>query len=186
ACGEARQPRPGLRIAPPMLFRSRNRPTLTSRLRLALWPRRSFGRSARYFAKRLVRLRASPHAIAAGLAAGVFVAVTPFIGFQIILAVLLASFVRGNLIAAAIGTNLANPLTVPLIWMSTLELGGWILGNDHGPEAVERLVHGLSNDPIDQLVPVLTPMAVGAIPLGAAAALLAYGGARLAVEAYQA
>ena len=65
-----------------MLFQRRNPPTRKERLRLLVWPRRSFSRSLRYGGKRILRITASPHAVAAGLAVGVFSAFTPFFGFQ--------------------------------------------------------------------------------------------------------
>ena len=49
-----------------MLFRRRNRPTRIERLRVAVWPRNSWARSTRYFGKRVLRLTATPHAIALG------------------------------------------------------------------------------------------------------------------------
>ena len=56
-----------------MLFGRKVPAGLAERVRTSLWPRRSFWRSGKYFAKRALRLSASPHAIASGVAAGVFV-----------------------------------------------------------------------------------------------------------------
>jgi uncharacterized protein len=53
-----------------MLFKRRNPLSPAMRLRLALMPNRSFSRSVSYFRKRVLRLSATPHAIAAGVAAG--------------------------------------------------------------------------------------------------------------------
>ena len=66
-----------------MLFRRRTRESLLQRFRVHLWPRRSLGRSAQYFWKRILRLSATPHAIAAGVAAGAFAAFLPFLGLHI-------------------------------------------------------------------------------------------------------
>src|SRR5690606_26323749 len=92
-----------------MLFRSRHKPSFSEKTRLLLWPRRSFSRSFRYYGKRIMRITASPHAIAAGLAIGVFAAFTPFFGFHFIIAVILAYLLAGNIGAAALGTAVANP-----------------------------------------------------------------------------
>ncbi len=65
-------------------------PSLWQRVRIALWPRVSWGRSARYYAKRVVRLSGSPHAIALGVGVGAGVSFTPFLGFHIFLALAVA------------------------------------------------------------------------------------------------
>ena len=74
-----------------MLFRRRKKADLLERARTFFWPRRSFLRSAQYFIKRVLRLSATPHAIAAGVAAGVFASFTPFLGFHFVIAAGLAS-----------------------------------------------------------------------------------------------
>jgi uncharacterized protein len=80
-----------------MLFKSRNTPTLQSRLRLVLWPRTSFDRSLRYAVKRMLRLKTSPHKIAIGCAAGVFASITPLVGVQMMMAAALAVVLRGSI-----------------------------------------------------------------------------------------
>ena len=85
-----------------------------------MWPRRSLSRSLQYFWKRILRLRATPHAIAAGVAAGAFAAFLPFLGLHVLIAAGLAWVLRGNMIAAALGTAaVGNPLSYPLIWAAT-------------------------------------------------------------------
>lgn len=72
-------------------------------------------RFSRYWYLRLVRIQATPHNIAIGLAAGVFIGLLPVLPFQTVLAVGLAFIVRGSKIAAALGTWVSNPLNwVPL------------------------------------------------------------------------
>jgi len=50
-----------------MLFRRRESESWWERLRVHLWPRRSWSRSGRYVVYRLRRLGATPHAIALGV-----------------------------------------------------------------------------------------------------------------------
>lgn len=72
-------------------------------------------RFIRYWYLRLVRIKATEHNIAMGLAAGVFVGLLPVLPFQTVIAVALAFVVRGSKIAAALGTWISNPLNwVPL------------------------------------------------------------------------
>lgn len=169
-----------------MLFQRRNPPTRKERLRLLVWPRRSFSRSLRYGGKRILRITASPHAVAAGLAVGVFSAFTPFFGFHLIIAIVLAYFLAGNIAAAALGTTLANPLTLPFIWGSTFELGRFIMNgsiDDAPPVHFGRALETMRFDEI--WTPLLKPMLFGSTILGAAFAVVVYFVTRFAVSAFR-
>ena len=168
-----------------MLFRRRERPTILERARIALWPRQSWSRSFRYFGKRVVRLTGSPHAIALGFAAGVLMSFTPFVGLHIILGALTAFLIGGNLVASAIGTIVGNPLTFPFIWWSTYVVGNRML--NHHPHAadIDTLAANIIDLPFREILPILEPMVVGALPLGAAAAVLSYFTVFLIVRAYR-
>ncbi|PVB63258.1 DUF2062 domain-containing protein [Labrenzia sp. 011] len=172
-----------------MLFRRRNRPTRIERLRVAVWPRNSWARSTRYFGKRVLRLTATPHTIAIGFAAGAFASFTPLIGFHFLTAFALAYVLRGNLIAAALGTSVGNPLTFPFIWALTYKIGQWVL---HGrapradPHQVhQQFQHGLWERSFDALWPMLKPMFIGAVPLGLIVGTISYVVVLKSVEVYQ-
>ncbi|MDX3973090.1 DUF2062 domain-containing protein [Shinella sp.] len=171
-----------------MLFRRRKKATWPDRLREFFWPRKGLTRPARYLAKRILRLSASPHAVAAGVAAGTFSAFTPLLGFHVILALALAYLFAGNLLAAALATTIANPLTIPLIALATFRLGEVLLGIQSA-EAVTaaELFHRLEHLQLSELwQPVLKPMLTGAGVLGLATAALAYGATRFAVRSFKA
>jgi len=145
-------------------------------MRTYLWPRRSFSRSIRYIAKRVLRLTATPHSIAAGVAAGIFASWTPFLGFHFIMSFVIAYLIAGNMVAAAIGTSFGNPLTFPFIWTSSYGLGRFILNEETAGKQHINLVHLFHHLDLASLWgPVLKPMLVGAAPLGLAFALLFYG-----------
>lgn len=156
-----------------MLFRRRETPTLLARLRTAVWPRHSWSRSARYFGKRVLRLSGSPHAVAAGVAAGVFASFTPFVGLHFIVSFIFAFIVGGNMLAAAMGTFVGNPLTFPFIWASTYSLGSHILGQSNAL-ALHEIHYALAHRSIDVLWPIIAPMLVGAVPIGLPIALTFY------------
>lgn len=171
-----------------MLFNRRERPPLRDRLRVAMWPRRSWSRSARYFKKRVMRLSASPHAIAAGVAAGVFASFTPFVGLHFFLSFVVAFLVAGNMLAAALGTAVGNPLTFPFIWAASFKVGSIVLGS-HVPGS-EHIVHanmsaGVLSDSFQKIWPLIVPMVVGGAVLGLIAGLIGYFVTRYAVAAYQ-
>jgi uncharacterized protein (DUF2062 family) len=171
-----------------MLFRRRQRPTNIERLRVAVWPRHSWVRSTRYYGKRVLRLTATPHAIALGFAAGAFASFTPMVGFHFIISFALAWILRGNLIAAALGTSVGNPLTFPFIWASTFKVGQLILGGKQPgshEEVHEEFMTRLLDHSLDVLLPMFKPMMVGAIPIGLAVGTVSYFIIYKSVEVYQ-
>ena len=172
-----------------MLFQRRNRPSRIERLRVAVWPRNSWSRSTKYFGKRVLRLTATPHAIAVGFAAGAFASCTPLVGFHFLTGFGLAYVVRGNLIASALGTSIGNPLTFPFIWASTFQIGQWILHgrtSDADPHQVhQRFQEGLFEKSFDSLWPMLKPMFIGAVPLGIVVSTVSYVVVYKSVEVYQ-
>ncbi len=151
-----------------MLFRRRETEPLSERVRVWLWPRRSFSRSLQYFSKRILRLNGSPHAVAAGVAAGVFASFFP-LGLHFLIAAAVCWLIAGNLVAALLGAAVGgNPLTVPILWGASWETGKLILHHHlgkHGPPAhLGAMMHELS---FSQLwVPVLKPLTIGAVLLG--------------------
>jgi uncharacterized protein (DUF2062 family) len=168
-----------------MLFRRREKTSHIERARIWAWPRVSWRRSALYYAKRILRLSATPYAIAVGCAIGAFASFTPFVGLHFAISIALAWLVRGNIIAAAIGTAVGNPLTFPLIWASTYQLGHAIL---RGEQALAPPPFGrdLLERSIDNLSPMIKTMSVGSLPLGILAGLVVYAIVYKSVAAYQA
>ena len=78
-------------------------------------------RWSRYTYLRIVRIKAPAESIALGLALGVFAGALPFLSLQMVIAVALALLLRGNVIAAALGTWWTNPfnwaIVFPLFYM---------------------------------------------------------------------
>mgnify|MGYP002381812671 CR=1 FL=1 len=147
----------------------------------------------RYFGKRILRLNATPHAVAAGVAAGTAMSFSPLLGLHTIAALALAFVMRGNLIAAALGTALGNPLFLPFLLGASYRVGVWIEGGHARSSAVHKVEAGLANvswsalgDAVAALWPTLRPMLIGSVLLGAAVGVIAYFGVRAAVKAYQA
>lgn len=79
------------------------------------------------FIRQLRELRDKPHEISLGMAIGVFIAITPTIPFHTVLAVFLAALLRGSKLAAALGVWLSNPLTIPLFYYGSYQLGRFVL-----------------------------------------------------------
>jgi len=147
----------------------------------AMWPRTGWRRAVSYVVHRVRRLPGTPHSIAAGVACGAAISFTPLMGFHFLLSALFAWLIGGNVFASAVGTALGNPWTLPLIWVSTYQLGNIMLFAD--PDAIpEALTIAYM---FDHPGAVLLPMTLGSIPFGAAAWLICYWLVRRLVVRYQ-
>lgn len=172
-------------------IRSETRPKQSRDLRL--------GRRLAYYWRRLMRVRATPHEVALGCAAGIFASFTPFLGFQMLLAGGLAFVLRVSIPAALLGTFAGNPLSWPAIWASSYLAGAWLLGHepvlltsdqvntsmtlllraatDHSPVAFEAAA--------DFVTPIIKPMIYGSVLIGLIAAAGSYYPTRRAVRVFQ-
>src|SRR4029078_12700288 len=154
-----------------MLFRRRVSESFLERVRVHVWPRRSWARSSRYVVYRLRRLSDSPHAVALGFAVGVFSAATPFLGTHMVMAALIAWAIGGSIVAAVLGTFLGNPLTYPLLWYSTYQIGNLMLGGWPAKHHL-TLPNAIFQSSLAKRWPILKPMSLGCIPVGLALAAL--------------
>lgn len=165
-----------------MLFRPRERPSLSKRVQWLVWPRRGWRRAGTYVLHRLRRLPGSPGYIAMGFAFGAAVSFTPFVGLHFAIAALLAWSLGGSVVAAAIGTAVGNPWTFPFIWLASHRLGNAIVGGlVTEPLPEELTMRYIFTHP----TAVLVPMAVGGVLLGIVAWFLAYWLVKRIVERYQ-
>ena len=80
------------------------------------------------FRRQLKELRGKPHEISLGMAIGVFIGITPTVPFHTVLAVALAVLLRASKLAAALGVWVCNPLTIPLFYYGSYQLGRFVLG----------------------------------------------------------
>jgi uncharacterized protein (DUF2062 family) len=151
-----------------------------------------------YYWRRILRVRATPHEVALGCAAGVFAACTPFLGFQMALAVAIACLLRVSIPAALIGTFVGNPLSWPAIWSASYIAGLWVLGDDPA-YAAEHFTRGANalgatlraptpealNAAVLDMSPIFEPMIVGGLLVGLIAAAFSYYPTRRAVRVFQ-
>ncbi len=165
------------------MFRRRHPISLGRRLHRWLWPHMGWRRLGIYLVKRLTRLPGTPHSIAAGFACGTAMSFTPFLGLHTLLSVLLSFLVRGNYLAAMVGTLVGNPWTFPFIWVASAKLGHALLGGPLPAAAAlqDPDFHSLLHD----LGALIWPMTVGSVPLGALAGLAVYFPLVRMVAAYQ-
>ena len=144
---------------------------LRKAFRQAIWPKMGWGRVARYYRLRIYRLDDTPYAIAAGLACGVAVSFTPFMGLHMILSVILARILNGSMIAAVLGSFTGNPWTFPLIWILTYKIGIYILGVVATTPPPDIFI---LDDIFDHPLRLFLPMLIGSLPCAILAWLVTY------------
>lgn len=83
-------------------------------------------RSVSYIKHRILRLSDSTRNVALGLAIGFGVSFTPLLGTHFIQAGVIAYMMRGNPIAAMIGTFIGNPFTFPFFWWAGYSFGAYL------------------------------------------------------------
>jgi uncharacterized protein (DUF2062 family) len=135
-----------------------------------MWRRWGFIRQAKLLLLRFLRLRGQPDEIAKGFALGIFIGMTPTLGFQMILAVLFAMLLRENKLAAAIGVWISNPITAAFIYAAEYETGRFILDMPHlhfpGEMTLETIQHfGYE---------LMIPMCLGSLIYGILLAAVSY------------
>lgn len=157
-----------------MVFARRSHRPLALRIKEFVWPSAGFRRAIAYFAKRVTRLQASPHAIAAGFASGAATSCFPLIGLHFLLSFGLAWCLRGSMVAAALGTAVGNPLTFPFLFAAAYRLGATIRGDEAAnAEAVDQAgselaAEGIFSGSLEHAWPLFTTTMIGAAPIAIA------------------
>lgn len=73
----------------------------------------------------------TPHEIALGVAVGIFIGITPFYGFHLIMALICAVTLKHlNKVAIFLGINISVPPTIPFITWAGYSIGRKILKSD--------------------------------------------------------
>jgi len=134
-----------------------------------------------YFAglcHRLIEIKDTPHAIAGGVAIGIFMGFTPLFGLKTLLCLGAAYALRCNPIAAVIAVCLHDVVTPfwPFLLRIEYEIGYWILSNPHTlPEKLE--LHGMHPKELlkwTTFFHVGLPLLVGSLFLAVPGAAVAY------------
>lgn len=189
-----------------MVFKRRDKRGVGQHVWDAFFPRKGWRRAIEYIGHRVKRLPDTPHKISLGFACGVFVSFSPLFGLHFLYAAICAFILRGNVLAALLGTFFGNPLTFPFIATVSYRLGRALLGQTADEAAIlglrEALVSGLHGvwhsllslvglsgprwDEVREFIDhVFTPYFVGGLGPGIASGLVCYILARPIVAAYQ-
>ena len=133
--------------------------------------------------RRIVHADDTPHKIAWGVALGIFVAWTPTVGIQMILAGIAAWLLNGNKVAAIAIVWVSNPYTVIPIFSVNYFVGhalvggpqlgrNWFVDLVHPPVPTEGLAY-LSHA-YSMLAQVAWPMWLGSVLVGVPVAMVSY------------
>lgn len=120
---------------------------------------------------RMRQLEGDPRYIAMGMAVGIFVSIMPIIPLQTVVAVALAYLLRGSKSAAALGTWLSNPLTVPLVYYANYKLGCLLLGCQ---TTLDSIAFNSFSELMELGIEVTWAMIVGGLVIGAILGVAAY------------
>jgi len=108
------------------MFKRRQPRTTLQNIRELFWPSMGWIRAGIYTKHRIIRLSDTSQKIALGLAIGVGISFTPFLGTHFIQAGFLAYVLRANFLAALVGTFAGNPWTFPFMWWAGISLGAFL------------------------------------------------------------
>ena len=78
---------------------------------------------------KITKIKDFPESVALGIAWGAAVSFTPLLGFHLIICYLGTWLMKGNLIAATVGTIIGNPWTFPIIFYLDYKIGTTIFLN---------------------------------------------------------
>ena len=134
---------------------------------------------------RFLKLRGEPREIALGFALGVFIAFSPTIGVQMVLAIFFAALLKWSKLAAAIAVWISNPLTAPFIYGVTYFIGARLLGI--------HTLRGLASEPslstiinaLKKAPELMAALTVGGLVVGIPLAIVGYYLSYAAVMSYQ-
>lgn len=89
----------------------------------------------------LMKLRSSPRSIAGGFALGTFIAFTPTLGVQIVIAIFLATLFNCNRPASVVPVWITNPVTMAPIYTFNYFIGQMIWGGPPVSEVSGLFIH---------------------------------------------
>lgn len=136
---------------------------------------------------RVLRQKDEPERVAGGMALGVMLGFMLPPGVQMLVAVALAPMLRVNLIAAALGTWVTNPITIPFIYPGALIFGEFLTGlslREHSIPLEDEHFWAFITDFRAHSRTIML-LEVGLMALGAMAALPMYYITKLAVVKFR-
>jgi uncharacterized protein (DUF2062 family) len=135
--------------------------------------------------KRFLKIRGQPREIALGFALGLFIGMTPAIGFHTAMAVFFAAVLRWNKLSAAVGVWISNPFTAPILYGITYVAGAKVLGLGHASGSEHEVGAASLEGLLSKAPEILWALLIGGALIGLPVALAGYYASYFAVVRYQ-
>jgi uncharacterized protein len=123
--------------------------------------------------RQVIGVKDSPRKIALSFGIGVFVGMSPLLGFHTLLGILVAWVFRLNKFVTIVGVYVTNPWTIVPIYTFSTWIGARLLGLDHILPEINWHSIGVT-ELIRDLEPILRPFIAGSVFLGAVCAVMGY------------
>ena len=88
----------------------------------------------RFFNENILQSSDSPVKKSLSIALGIFIGISPLWGFQTIIVLALAAFLKLNKLISFTFSNISNPPMIPFIIYGSLKMGSWVLGTKNNIE----------------------------------------------------
>lgn len=154
----------------------------------------------RRWLKPFITQRDTAEQIARGLSVGIFIAFTPTIGLQLVLAYCMATLLKASRAAAFIPVWITMPVTIPPVFAFTYWVGTWFVGGPsvgHVRSELTRLVWRMDRHEAFDLLAhfqeilhlseeIIVPLWIGGCVIGALFAVISYPLSLRAIRRYRA
>jgi uncharacterized protein len=114
-----------------------------------------------------------------------FIGFSPTLGFQMALAVFLASILKWNKLSAVISVWISNPITAPILYGVTYITGAKVMGISHASIPFNELSFPVVLTLLKKTPVIIWAMTIGGVIIGLPLAILSYYLVYSAVNAYQ-
>ena len=141
--------------------------------------------NAMKFYRRFLKLRGDPHEIALGFALGLFIGMTPSIGFQMIIAASIAAVLKWDKVSAAMGVWITNPLTAPFIYSVSFFVGSKIYGTSKVFNPPDEMTISIAKRILAKSPGIFYSLTIGGVVLGIPLAVAGYFLANRLLSRYQ-
>ena len=126
------------------------------------------------FYRRFLKLRGDPREIALGFALGLFIGMSPSMGFQMAIAATLAAFLKWDKLSAAMGVWITNPLTAPFIYSVTYIVGSTIYGTTKIFAPPDEMTLSIAKKILANTPGIFYSLTIGGVVLGIPLAIAGY------------
>jgi hypothetical protein len=128
--------------------------------------------------EQVFRIKDTPHALAIGVAVGVFFGFVPLLGLKTLLALGVTRLLRGNLVASVIAVTMHDVLlpVAPLLLRWEYDIGYWLLSHPHELPPQLHLSHQSPSTWLhwSSFFTIGRPLLIGSVVVAAPLTVVAY------------